>query len=195
MSDSDAEQNGNPGLATAVSEVQGHFPNDAALQDALGLLTTAGYDRADLSLPDEQQAAMPTPNETAENPTDGVDQAQLRTMGTGMAAYAGAVAAGGAVIATGGAAALAVGAAAALGIGGAAAANATGQAAEHAQVADHDRKGAEGHLILAVRTESDEEIAEVTTLMQQAGATDVQQITREDQKLTAGVSSASWTGA
>lgn len=184
-----------PSHAVSVQEVQGHFPSDATMQAALGELTLAGYDRADLSLPEEQAAvASGTPSEGADNPTDSTDKAQLRTLGTGMAGYLGAVAVAGATIATGGTAALAIGAAAAVGVGGAAAAEVVGQAADKAQVAVRDQQGAEGRLILAVRVRSPEQSEQVTQMMRTAGATDVTPVTRTDQALTAGYSSASWTG-
>ena len=59
-----------PALDQTVFEVQGHFPSDAALQDALTRLNAAGFDRAQLSLPDEQATDTATPTEGAENPTD-----------------------------------------------------------------------------------------------------------------------------
>src|SRR5579862_3692060 len=40
-----------PPLPEAVQEVRGFFPSDAALQDAIGRLSMAGFDRADISLP------------------------------------------------------------------------------------------------------------------------------------------------
>ena len=185
-----------PGLSETVQEVQGRFPTDAAMQDALARLTLAGYDRADFSLPDDQKSSLTnTPNEGAENPTDAIDKAQLRTMGTSMAGYAGAAAVAGATLATGGAAGLAVAAAAAVGIGSGLAANAAGQAVDASDVADRDAKGAAGHLILAVRTRSDAKAAEVSEIMRQAGAADVRPVSRGDEVLTSGVSSASWTGA
>ena len=194
MTDNSTEQNNDSTLAHSVQEVQGHFPDNATLEDALGRLTIAGYDRADFSLPDEQEAVMPTPNETAENPTDNIDQAQLRTMGTGMAGFAGAAAAGGAIIATGGAAAVAAAAAALAGAGSAGIAGATGVAVDRNETAKHDKRGAEGTLILAVRATSPEEVEEITFLMQQSGGTDMRSINAGEEMLTAGVSSASWTG-
>ena len=188
---SDTTKDG-PGLAQAVYEVQGHFPSDAALQDALSRLNAAGYDRAQLSLPDEQGTG--TPSEGAENPTDSVDKTQLRTMGTSMAAYAGAVVAGGATLATGGLAGVAIAAAAAVGIGTGLTANAAGNAADAADVARHDEMGARGALVLAVRTTTTEEVEQATALMTQSGATDVQRVSRGAGALTEGVSSASWTG-
>lgn len=185
-----------PAHTTSVQEVQGHFPSDAAMQAALGNLTLVGYDRSDFSLPEEQAATHSgTPNEGAENPTDSTEKAQLRTLGTGMVGYIGAVAAAGVTIATGGAAALAVGAAAAVGAGTAVAAESVGQAADKAQVAERDRQGAEGKLILAVRVRSPEQSDQVTEIMRNSGATNVTAVTRTDQALTAGYSAASWTGA
>ena len=184
-----------PSHTTTVHEVQGFFPNDAALQAALGELALVGYDRSDFSLPEEQAASSSgTPTEGADNPTDSTDKAQLRTLGTGMAGYLGAVAVAGATIATGGAAGLAVAAAAAVGVGGAAAAEMVGQAADKAQVAARDEKGAEGKLILAVRVRSPEQADQVVELLRKSGATQVEPVSRTDQTLTAGYSSASWTG-
>jgi len=185
-----------PGHSATVQEVQGVFPDDATMQDALSQLTLAGYDRADFSLPEEQAAGEPaTPNESADAATDDADKRQLRTMGTSMAGYAGAVAVAGATLATGGAAGLAVAAAAAVGIGTGVAANATGQVADAAQAEERNRRGREGTLILAVRTTTPEQANQVIGLMRQAGATKTEAIERADQALTAGVSSASWTGS
>ena len=194
MSETNGEKAG-PEQAATIREVQGVFPDDATMQGALSQLTLAGYDRADFSLPEEQDAnQVATPNESAEPATDDADKRQLRTMGTSMAGYAGAVAAAGATLATGGAAGLAVAAAAAVGIGTGAAASATGQAADNAQVEARNQRGREGRLILAVRTTTPEQVEQVKGLMQQAGATKTEAVTRADQTLTAGVSSASWTG-
>jgi hypothetical protein len=183
-----------PALETTVQEVQGHFATDAALQKALGSLTLAGFDRADLSLPNDQ-AAMQTPSEGAENPVDHVDRTQLRTMGTSMAGYAGAATVAAATIATGGAAGLAVAAAAAVGAGAALTAHAAGRAAETASEEARDEKGRQGRLILAVRTSTADEAARAIQLMQDAGAASVETINRGADMLTAGVSAASWTGA
>ncbi len=185
-----------PSHAATVHEVQGVFPDDATMQDALSQLTLAGYDRADFSLPEEQPAGQPsTPNESSDAPTDDADKRQLRTLGTSMAGYAGAVAVAGATLATGGAAGLAVAAAAAVGAGTAAAANTAGQAADNAQVEARNQRGREGRLILAVRTTTPEQASQVTKLMTEAGSSSTRAVERADQALTAGVTSASWTGA
>lgn len=185
-----------PAHEATVLEVQGVFPDDATMQDALSQLTLAGYDRADFSLPEDQPAnAVVTPNESAAPPTDDADKRQLRTMGSSMAGYAGAVAVAGATLATGGAAGLAVAAAAVVGIGSGAAANATGRAADAAQVDERNQRGREGTLILAVRTTTPDQVNQVKTLMQQAGASKADAVERADKSLTAGVTAASWTGA
>lgn len=184
-----------PGHAVTVQEVQGHFPDDASLQAALAELGLAGYDRSDFSLPEEQaSSASGASNEDADNPTDSTDKAQLRTLGTGMAGYLGAVAVAGATIASGGAAGLAIAAAAAVGVGGAAAAEVVGQAADKAQIAARDRQGAEGKLLLAVRVRTPEQADQVVGLMKNAGGANVEPVSRTDQVLTAGYSAASWTG-
>jgi hypothetical protein len=188
-------ENQSPVLTAAVQEVQAHFASDAALQDALSQLTLNGYDRADLSLPQEQRTQhVQTPNEGAENPVDHIDRTQLRTMGTSMAGYAGAVVAAGATLATGGAAAVAVAAAAAVGAGGAMVANAAGQAAERIDHEQRDERGRAGTLILAVRVTDAAQADAATAIMRQAGATQVNTINRGEDMLTRGVSAASWTG-
>lgn len=184
-----------PAHQATVQEVQGIFPGDDAMQVALGELSLAGYDRADFSLPEEQPTtATETPNESASAPTDDLDKQQLRMMGTSMAGYAGAVAVAGATIATGGAVALAVAAAAVVGASSAAVAGAAGLVADKAQAGERDRRGAAGTLVLAVRTRSPEQADQVMELMRRAGASAVEPVTRVDQSMTAGVTSASWTG-
>ena len=93
MSGTTGDAKAGPGHDATVREVQGVFPDDATMQDALSQLTLAGYDRADFSLPEDQPAhEVVTPNESAAPATDDADKRQLRTMGTSMAGYAGAVA-------------------------------------------------------------------------------------------------------
>ena len=186
-----------PALAEAIQEVQGWFPNDAALQAAIGKLTLAGYDRADFSLPEEQVLANPataTPNEGATAADTPIDRQQIRTMNAGMAGYTGATIAAGAVVATGGAAAVAIGAAAAAGLGATAAAQGLGHAAEQAQVAERDRRGAAGTLVLAVHVKDQTQGEQAAQIMHANGATETKVITRADEALTAGVSASSWTG-
>lgn len=186
-----------PALSGTVQEVQGWFPNNDTLQAAIDKLTLAGYDRADFSIPEEQAFTDPaavTPNEGAEAPSTPIDHQQIRTMNTGMAGYAGATIAAGAVVATGGAAALAVGAAAAAGLGVAAVSAGIGQAADKAQVDEYDRRGAAGTLMLAVHVTDQGKADQVSQIMRENGAMETKPVTRGDEALTAGVSASSWTG-
>ena len=96
--------NQGPALSESVQEIQATFPNDATMQDALGQLGLAGYDRSDFSLPEDQtDPTLQTPSGDAENPTDDTDKRQLRTMGSGIAGATAAFALAGATIATVGA--------------------------------------------------------------------------------------------
>lgn len=180
-----------PVLNSEIEEVQGIFPSDAALQDALSRLTLAGYDRADFSLPETSPApGHATPNMAAANPNTDVDNVQVRNMDTSMAGTVGAFAAAAATLATGGAAALAAGAAVAAGIGVGAATHALHQAADTSQHENREARAKAGLLVLAVRIEDESEQREVCGIMQQAGATRVEPVRRVDCE----VSSSSWTG-
>ena len=193
---SGTDDNQGPALVETVVEVQATFPDDATMQVALGQLGLAGYDRSDFSLPDDQvDPAQQTPSEGAENPTDDTDKRQLRTMGSGMAGAAAAFALAGATIATGGAAAIAAVGATAIGAGTMAAATSSGVAVDRADVARRDKLGAEGRLVLAVRTRDDDQVKQVTEIVRAAGATGAQSVSGSEEALTAGVSSASWTGS
>ena len=192
---SDTSENQGPALGGSVQEVQAYFPNDATMQDALAQLGLAGYDRSDFSLPEDQvDSSQQTPNTDAGNPTDDTDKRQLRTMGSGIAGTAAAFALAGATIATGGAAGVAALGAAAVGGGAMAAATSSGAAMDKAEAEKRDQRGAEGRLILAVRTRDENQAKQVIEIVRAAGATDAQAITRSSDALTAGVSAASWTG-
>ncbi len=183
-----------PVLPEAVQEVQGVFPSDAALQDAIAKLTLAGFDRADLSLPDTSPAASDaTPEMGAEAPTTDTDMRQVRTMGTSMAGTIGAIAAAGATIATGGAAGVAIAAAAAVGAGSALAANASGNAANNVQTEARNEAAAAGHLVLAVHAATPEHQATATRIMRESGASDVAAVERAAGTI-ATIDASSWTG-
>ncbi len=182
-----------PVLGGPVEEVQGIFPTDAAMQDALGRLRMVGFDHADLSLPMTQPTAnVATPELGAANPVTEDDMRQARTMGTSMAGYIGAFAAAGATVATGGAVGVAIAAAAAVGAGSALAANAVGTAAKDSQEESRAESAAAGELVLAVRATTPEKRADAEKIMLQAGATSVAAIKREP--AAPGLDSSSWTG-
>ena len=188
-------QDGSPAVAEHVEEVQGRFPSNATMQDAVARMTLEGFDRADFSLPKPGvSGGADTPTEGADAVTSEADKRQLRTMGTGMAGYLGAAAAAGATIATGGAAAVAVAAAAAVGVGAAAAASTGVTAVEADDTAELERMAAAGQLILAVRARDADMARKATDAMKAAGATEVATVTRADAARTSGLTSTGWTG-
>jgi hypothetical protein len=180
-----------PALNESVEEVQGIFPSDAAMQDAIAKLTLAGFDRADFSLPITHPAAsQATPEQGAADPMTDVDMRQARTMGTSIAATVGALAAAGATIATGGAAGAVIAVAAAVGAGSGYAASTIGTVAKESQEAERDAAASAGELVLAVHAATAEKQANATRIMEASGATKVAAIART----TAAIDSSSWTG-
>ena len=191
---SDATTNAGPSMAETVAEVQGVFPSNAALQDAMGRLRLAGFDYADLSLPTTQPSTgEATPNQGAAEPLGEDDTRSMRTMGTSMAGTIGAFAAAGATVATGGAAAVVIAAAAAVGAGSALAANAVGTAAKHEQEETRDEAAAAGELVLAVHAPTPAKQADATRIMREAGASSVGTVERGP-TLPPAIDSTSWTG-
>jgi hypothetical protein len=189
----DDTTNPGPAMAEMVEEVQGVFPSNAALQDAVGKLRMLGFDHADLSLPTTQPlASASTPNQGAAEPLGEDDTRSMRTMGTSMAGTIGALAAAGATVATGGAAGVVIAAAAAVGAGSALAANAVGTAAKHDQEETRDEAAASGQLVLAVHASTKEKQVEAERIMRESGATSVGTVKRSD--ASTGIDSTGWTG-
>jgi hypothetical protein len=178
--------NTGPQLGGEVEEVQAVFPSDSSLQDAIARLGMAGFDRSDISIPGTQSAT--TPEQGADNPNTEEDTRQERTLHTSLAGSAGAMAAAGAVVATGGAALPAVAAAAAGGVGLGAAAHGLSNAAKSAEHSEREAAAQSGELVLSVRLRQPDEQAKAEQAMRDAGATKVQAVVRS------GVSSAGWTG-
>jgi isopropylmalate/homocitrate/citramalate synthase len=165
-----------PTLNESIQEVQGIFPSDAALQDAVGRLTRAGFDRAAISLPAANPpAAEATPSAGAENPVTEDDTRQARTLGSSMAATAGAMVGAGVVVATGGAAVAAVAAAAGLGL---VAGGAAHTAAPTVQDDARDAAAAAGELVLSATAHDPDAVLKATAAMQAAGATRVATVSR-----------------
>jgi NAD-dependent DNA ligase len=180
-----------PAIGDTIDEVQAAFASDAALQDAIAKLTHAGFDRADLSLPEARPAAnQATPERGAAAPTTETDVSQARTLATSSAGAAGALAAAGATIATGGAAGLAIGAAAAAGLGTGALVRAAGNAAQEVQHEHREEAAERGELVLSVRTTDKSHREQAERLLKAAGASVVQPVSRRN----AAVDSRSWTG-
>jgi len=173
-----------PAVSDTVYEVQGIFPSDASLQDAMARLTLAGFDRADFSLPITTPAPHEaTPEQGAANPTTDTDGRQMRTMHTSMAASVGALAAAGATIATGGAAALALGAAVVAGAGAGALANAASTAAGKMQHDERAQAAANGTLVLSVRAPDLARQDQAVSLMRASGASKVAPVIRIDSRI------------
>jgi hypothetical protein len=177
-----------PVITDTIEEVQGIFPTDAALQDAIGRLTRLGFDRAALSLPAASpSAATATPNQGAENPDTEDDSRQLRTLGSSTAAAVGAAIGAGLTVATGGAALPAFAAAAGLGLvagGGVFAASTAASDAQHDQRAAAARHG---ELVLAVNLRDAAEAGKAEAAMRDAGATRVASVRREGAGIAASV--------
>jgi isopropylmalate/homocitrate/citramalate synthase len=168
-----------PVINDSIQEVQGIFPSDAALQDAIGRLTRAGFDRAALSLPAANPApSQATPAAGAENPDTEDDMRQSRTLHTSMAASVGAMVGAGVTVATGGAALLAAAAAVGLGAAAGGAVSAAHAAVDHAKSEDRNLAAAAGELVLSAAAPNDEAVARARAAMQEAGASRVEAVTR-----------------
>ena len=157
-----------------LHEVSGVFPDSEQMQEAIKRLTEAGFDRADLSVP---EAAPPVERSTPEAgamPADTDEDArQTRTLHTSTAAAAAALAGAGITVATGGAA---VAAAAAAVVAGAAAGGATyvvSSAANDQEQAELDARASMGKLILSVRTPTAAKRATAGAILRGSGATDL----------------------
>lgn len=173
------EHHTGPAIADTVTEVRASFPSDAALQDAVGRLTLAGFDRADISLPQGGQAGrFQTPEANAENPTTEDDSRQMRTLEVSSAGSVAALAAAGVTVATGGVALAAAAAAALAGaaVGGVVAAVTHGS--EDAQHAAREAQAMEGHLVLSVRVTGEARQNAALAAMREAGAYRVETVNR-----------------
>jgi len=174
-----ADTHAQPVLNESIDEVQGIFPDDDALQTAIGNLTRAGFDRAQISLPAASPAAEhATPEKGAADPMTMDDQRQARTLGSSTAAAAGAMIGAGVTVATGGAAGLAIAAAAGLGALSGGAALAASSAVGNAAADGRAEAAAHGQLVLAVSVHGPESTALAEVAMRDAGASRVEAVTR-----------------
>ncbi len=168
-----------PAMTETVQEVRGAFPSDQAVQDAISRLTMAGFDRAEISLPDADPAPMrATPEQSAENPEAEDDSQQSRTLHTSMAASVGALAAAGAVVATGGLAIPAVAAAIAGGVGLGAVAEGLSRASDKVQHDTREDAAARGELLLSVHLRDPARQSVAEQAMREAGASRVEGVVR-----------------
>ena len=163
-----------PPIAETVMELRGFFPGDAAVQDAIGRLAMAGFDRADLSLPVPAPPSQATPDQGAEEPHTEDDDRQTRALHASLAGSAAALLAAGVVIGTGGAAAPAVAAAVAAGAAAGGIAHTASRGADEAQHEEREAAAARGELVLAVRVADPLKQADAEAAMRAAGATRVE---------------------
>lgn len=148
------------------------MPASAQLDHAIKELEEAGFDRADLSLPEiDPPPQRTTPEAGAEEPDTDVEAQQSRLMHSGVGGAIGAmVAATAAAAATGGAAipvaAAAIGAGLAVGAG----AHAVSRYASREEQERRDKRAAEGKLILEVRLTDPQHRARAEEILRAAGA-------------------------
>ena len=170
MSDPSAQS---PSQDPAPHEIRAHFSDPARLQNAVSQLTMAGFDRADLSIPEVGSSDGHTPESSARPADTEEDARQTRTMGTSTGAAVAALAAAGITVATGGAAAPAVAAAVAAGglTGGGIFAISSAANADEQSTRDEDAES--GLLMLSVRTPTRERQEEAEKILRTAGGSDL----------------------
>ena len=191
MAPSEATPKQGPAISREILEAQGLFPSDAALQEAISQLEVAGYDRADLSLPQvAPPSAEATPEHGAENPDLDEDNRQMRTLHASGAGSAAALLAAGVVVGTGGAAAPAMAAALGAGAGGALLTETGSHIADAAQHRQREAAAQAGRLVLAVRLRDEKRTEDALDIMRRAGATRTAAVRRADNA----IDSTSWTG-
>ena len=179
MSDATPDYAKIPILGGTVREVQGTLPNEAALQQATQALLMAGFDRGDLSLPASPEEAMAGTTQATESPAGNNDVRNVRANINGTIGAAGALIAGTvASVATGGAMLPVAAAAVAAGVGAGGLSHAGFQAAADSRETSHNQKGTEGRLILAALVRDADKEKSATSILQDAGATQVETVER-----------------
>ena len=150
------------------------MPSGETLDTAVKQLETAGFDRADLSLPEiDPPPERATPEAGAKPADTDVDVQQSRLVHSGVGGAFAAMMAATATAATGGAAAVVAGAAIGAGVAVGAAAHAISSAFSDEEQRDRDQKAAAGKLVLSVRAAAPERQARAVEILRAAGATRV----------------------
>ena len=169
-------ETGEPGPPIGnLHEVRGTFASSDEMDRAVKSLSMAGFDRADLSLPEPSPpVSRRTPESGAEAANTEEDARQVRALEAGTAGAIAGIAAAGLTVATGGAAlaaaAAAVAAGTALGGGTFAARSAANQAEQNSR----DAQAREGALILSVRATTPERRSQAESILRSAGAIEVE---------------------
>lgn len=178
MADTLPANNPNAGPAIgALHEVDALFDDSDRMDEAVNRLLVAGFNRADLSVPEPNPPVeRSTPESSAEPAYTEDDAVAARTLHTSGVASATGMLAAGLVVATGGAAlaafAAALGAAALAG-GATFAVTKVGDAQEQNT---RDVRAAEGRLLLAVRTPDAAQRVQAETILRDCGAIDIRTI-------------------
>jgi hypothetical protein len=158
-----------------LHEVRGKFSSSEQMQEAIQRLSAAGFDRADLSVPEDGPPVERSTPESGAMSADTEDDArQARTLHTSTAAAMAALAGAGVTVATGGAAAAAVAAAVAAGAAVGGATYAVSSAANDKEQEELDARASLGQLILSARTPTEAQRSKAEAILRDAGATDVQ---------------------
>ena len=169
-------QTAQPGpVLSRVHEVRGRFASTELMQDAIQRLLLAGFDRADLSVPEASPPAERSTPESGALPADTEDDArQARTLHTSGVAAVAALAGAGITVATGGGAAPAVAAAVLAGAAAGGATFALSSAANEQEQSELDVRAATGGLILSVRVQDDAHRSAAEAMLRSAGACDIE---------------------
>lgn len=158
----------------ALHEVRGRFNSSDMMTDAVQRLTLAGFDRADISLPEASPPVERSTPASGAKPADTDADAQVaRTLHTSGAASVAALAAAGITVATGGAAAPAIAAAVGAGALAGGATFAATAAADDAEQQERDASAAAGELLLSVRIAEPARRARAETILRESGALEV----------------------
>ena len=165
-----------------ADEVVGLFRSADQVESAISALTSAGWDRAELSLLAQRSAFAPEPPtddtiRAGDDPSterapvvSGTDVRQGRTLATSLAGVIAAFVASGATIMTGGTALAAVIGAAAVGGGAAAAVNAIGQLAGQSRREFMHEQVERGGILLWVMLRSPDQERVARAILTQHGA-------------------------
>lgn len=156
---------------TTFREVRATFSSSDQMQDAVGRLSVAGFDRADISMPDASDTSQPA--------STNEDARQLRTLGASTAASVAAMAAAGITVATGGLAAAAAGAAVLAGGAAGGAAYAVQNSANDAEQQDRDQRADAGALVLTVRAPNAMKQAHAEAVLRACGGADIEVFEQE----------------
>jgi hypothetical protein len=167
-------------------EIVGTFATPEAVERAVAALTSAGWDRAELSLlgprhllnPDKDH--VPESEETADDPAAKrapvvaqEDVRQGRTLAAGIAGTVGAFIAAGATIMTGGTLLVAIIGSAAVGGGAAALIEALGGKAEEKRKAFFDKQLKHGGIVLWAMVDAPHRETKAHEILRSFGATDI----------------------